>query len=104
MDDAPRLPETFFAAVPPPDHREFGLLNRFALRLVGWVCLRADGDHVYRGEGWKNRGGGSAARVLFHSSSWNHYGSRRVDRAMARRFSGPPGPARIFLRCDAFRH
>src|SRR5882762_3995052 len=100
MDDAPRLPETFLAAIPPPDHREFGLLNRFALRLVGWVCLRADGDHVYRGEGWKNRGGGSAARILFNSASRHHDSSRRIDRAVACRFSGPPGHARIFLRYD----
>src|SRR5882762_1265580 len=104
MDDASRLPETFLAAVPPPDHREFRLSDRFALRVVGRVRLRADGDHVYRGEGWKNRGRGGAARVLFNSASWNHDGSRRVDRAVACRFSGPPGYARTFLCRDAFRH
>src|SRR6267378_1835205 len=104
MDDASRLPETFLAAVSPPDHCEFRLSNRFSLRLVGRVRLRADGDHVYRGEVWKNRGGGSAARVLFNSASRNHDGSRRVDRAVACRFSGPPGHARNFLRSHAFRH
>src|SRR6266436_7869225 len=104
MDDASRLPETFLAAVPPPDHREFRLSDRFALRFVGRVRLRADGDHVHRGEGWKNRGRRGAARVLFNSASRNHDGSRRVDRAVACRFSGPPGYARTFLCRDAFRH
>src|SRR5882762_5813413 len=104
MDHASRLPENFLAAVPPPDQREFRLSDRFALRVVGRVRLRADGDHVHRGEGWKNRGRRGAAGLLFNSTSRNHDGSWRVDRAVACRFSGPPGYARNILRSDAFRH
>src|SRR6266851_2161110 len=104
MDDASRLSETFLAAVPPSDHCEYILSDRFAMRLMGWVRLCADGDHIYRGEGRKNRGGGSAARVLFNSASRNHDGSWRFDCSMACRLGGPPGHARNFLLRDAFRH
>src|SRR6266852_3560514 len=97
MDDASRVPETFLAAVPPPDYREYSLSDRFALRFVGWVGLRADGANVYRGEGWKNRGGGSAARVLFNGASRNHDGSWRFDCSMACQLGGPPCHPRIFL-------
>src|SRR5258708_18426716 len=104
MDDASRLPETFLAAVPPPHNCELDLPDRFALRLVGGVGLRADSDHVYRGKNRPNGCRGCAAGVLFDSAARDYDGPRRIDCPLARQLAGPPRHARNLLYDHDVRH
>ena len=54
LDHAPRVPQAFFAAIPPPDDRELHVPDRFACRLVGRIGVRAHGHDLHRGKRGKN--------------------------------------------------
>ena len=92
-----------------PQYRRRTIVNshvsdRFALRPVGRIGVRAHGDDLHRGtRGTNRRRKARAARVLLHGAARHHHGSGRVDRAVPRGLAGPPRHARDFLRGDDVR-
>ena len=97
LDNAPRLPRAFHAALSPPHHSQLSIPDRIPGGFVGRIGLCSRRGHLYRDERGTHRGGCRPAGLLFDGASGHRHGSGRAGCAIYCRLAGPQSHAGGFF-------